>query len=493
MVLTTLLVCIFPLANACSHVHYYTNQPFEKGHSKNLSYAKALQSSVRSDEVMFFVAFSGGGTRAASLAYGVLETLDDIPIGPQSTLYNRNRDFHSLLDEVDTISSVSGGSFAAAYFGLYGKRIFSDFSERFLERNVGRTILYNLALPYNWFRIASPWFSRSEVAIEYYDRILFDGKKFKDFDPLIQPLIQIQATDIELGRGFSFSPDQFRLICSDLSDFPIARAVAASAAFPGVFSAITLKNYTEKCASGEREWMRQALEERDITSRQFYYARDLKNYLDEKKMPNIHLLDGGISDNLGLRGPLDATLSFGGGVEALEKLGLQETQAIIFLIVNAQTRPHKGFSLIDATPGLGEILDSTSTVMINRYNFETVAFLRDTLAKWKKDIDADRIVKKVNRPLNFYVVEVTFDSLDDDEERNYFSCLPTTLGLPKGKVREIRKVARKLLLQSKEFQRLLWDLKISLRDSESQPSGPPGPALVGKGPQSPLSQNRQTE
>ena len=46
-----------------------------------------------------------------------------------------------LLDEVDTISGVSGGSFPAAYFGLYGDRIFEDFEERFLYRNVQGALL----------------------------------------------------------------------------------------------------------------------------------------------------------------------------------------------------------------------------------------------------------------------------------------------------------------------------------------------------------------
>jgi hypothetical protein len=63
------------------------------------------------------VAFSGGGTRAASLAYGVLQELADTEMmtaeGPRS-----------LLNEIDMISSVSGGSFTSAYYGLYGDRLF---------------------------------------------------------------------------------------------------------------------------------------------------------------------------------------------------------------------------------------------------------------------------------------------------------------------------------------------------------------------------------
>jgi NTE family protein len=75
------------------------------------------------------VSFSGGGTRASALAYGVLQELRDTQVGVGG---ERER----LLDEIDVISSVSGGSFTSAYYGLYGDRIFEDFEERFLRRNV---------------------------------------------------------------------------------------------------------------------------------------------------------------------------------------------------------------------------------------------------------------------------------------------------------------------------------------------------------------------
>ena len=41
-----------------------------------------------------------------------------------------------LLDEIDGISSVSGGSFTAGYYGLFGDRIFEDFESKFLKKNI---------------------------------------------------------------------------------------------------------------------------------------------------------------------------------------------------------------------------------------------------------------------------------------------------------------------------------------------------------------------
>ncbi len=76
--------------------------------------------STNSDDLFLMLAFSGGGMRAAALDYGVLEELARTGVGPPS---KRRR----LLDEVDLISSVSGGSFTAAYYAVWGDRIFSDF------------------------------------------------------------------------------------------------------------------------------------------------------------------------------------------------------------------------------------------------------------------------------------------------------------------------------------------------------------------------------
>ncbi len=41
------------------------------------------------------------------------------------------------------------------------------------------------------------------------------------------PYIQINATDLGTGQYFGFTKERFDLLCSDLTNFKVARAVAA--------------------------------------------------------------------------------------------------------------------------------------------------------------------------------------------------------------------------------------------------------------------------
>ena len=410
-----------------------------------------------SEELLLVLAFSGGGTRAAALAYGVLEALSQIeipaPAHTDNSAYTDRR--HTLLDEVDVISSVSGGSFTAAYYALHKEQIFDDFEHRLLYRNLNLELLLYLLSPVNWFRLSSPYFGRGDLAAEYYDRILFDGATFGDIPAHGQPAVFIQATDIVDGNHFGFIPFYFDMICSDLSEFPISRAVAASSAFPGPFEAIVLQNYAGTCGFQEKPWMTMALEKHDVNSRAYRAVAKARTYLDAKQKPFIHLLDGGVSDNLGLRGPLEIIIGHGGIREYLENIGLQGTRRIAFIIVNAQGNISSEWGLLDKIPGLGAILGASSSVMLYSYNYETIELLRGYIEEWsaeENDLDEGRL------PTDFYVVEVAFDAIEDDKERRYFAAIPTSLTLRREAVDNLREVASRILFGSKPFRELVRDL-----------------------------------
>ncbi len=70
---------------------------------------------------------------ASTITYGILEQLATYSI-------ERNGHRPRLLDGVDVISAVSGGAVPAAYYVLYGDRLFEDFAERFLVRDIATTV-----------------------------------------------------------------------------------------------------------------------------------------------------------------------------------------------------------------------------------------------------------------------------------------------------------------------------------------------------------------
>jgi NTE family protein len=75
-----------------------------------------------------------------------------------------------------------------------------------------------------------------------------------------------------VGNRFVFSQEQFDLICSDLSQLEVARAVAASSAVPVAFSPIVLKNYAGTCGFERPQWMEEALADRKGDRRRFRNA-----------------------------------------------------------------------------------------------------------------------------------------------------------------------------------------------------------------------------
>lgn len=424
------------------------NQPLEKVDPNTGYHLGRLSAQRPMGDVGLYLAFSGGGTRAAALAYGVLEELRDTEVGGDESP-------RRLLDEVDSISSVSGGSFTAAYYALFGDRIFEDFETRFLYRNVQGQLLGQMLRPKNWFRMATTLFDRSELAILYYDDKIFGGATFEDLSQAGGPPIQINATDLSIGNRFSFIQEQFDFICSDLSKLKVSRAVAASSAVPVLFAPLTLRNYAGRCDFELPAWFEEALQDRESDPRRFYAASNLKSYFDESRRKHIHLVDGGISDNLGVRANLENVQLVGGLKERLEISGQTLPAHLVAIVVNAATHPDEGFDLVAASPSIGSILTSVSGVQIHRYNFETLELLKRSMEQWADELPPGPNGDKMKA----YIIELAFDNLSDPEERDFFNNVATSFVLTDETIDRLRDVSRKLLRDSESFQQLLSDLK----------------------------------
>jgi NTE family protein len=432
---------------------YRLNPKLEMKVRSNPLHSK-LSSPDKSDELFLILAFSGGGTRAAALSYGILEALDrvDIPAPQKERDESGTARRHTLLDEVDLITGVSGGSITAAYYGLHGKDAFKDYRENVLLADLQTGLIRGLLNPANWVRLWSPRYGRSDMAQEYYDAVIFHGATLGDLASGKGPAVNILATDANDGIVFPFVPGQFALICSDFERFPMARAVAASAAFPGALTPIILKNYAGQCPYRVPAWVTGALAAPDPESRIYHKALMTQTYLDPGAKPYIHLIDGGVAGNLGIRNIVE-TIAAQGIQSTLRDESLSRTRRVAFIIVDAQTDNKPRWRLLDEIPGLGSILGTTSAIMISKYNFETIDLLRRYAEEWTEENKAAG-----KQPIEIYISHITFASLPEKEDREYFQSIPTALALPAGQVDKLREVGGRLLYSQKSFMKLVGDL-----------------------------------
>ena len=460
------IVFVFIGLTACT-AHYPRSSPISSIKSLENFSLKEKGYTERSEELLILLTFSGGGTRAAAFSYGVLEALADTKI----SINGKER---RLLDEVDGISSVSGGSFTAAYFGLFGYRIFEDFENKFLKRNVQSELLKRMVSPLSWPKLWSLYYDRSDLAADFYDELLFEKKTFKSLSRPNSPIIAINATDAALGSQFTFIGSQFAPICTDLSSFPVSRAVTASSAVPGAFSSVILKNYAGTCDYHLPEWALKALKGKTTSTRQYHYAKNLQAYLDVENYPYIHLFDGGISDNLGIRGIINATLVKGNIWKKLVEVNLEKTSKMAIIVVNSRKDQDVSFAKKDYSIPFIDTLGVASSVPLDHYSFETMEVLRDNMKRWQESITKGRckemkseavtdgksgLTENSNCAAKTYLIEVGFDALEDETEREHLKDLPTSFNLESEDVDRLRKAARLILQESDEFQDLIGSLK----------------------------------
>lgn len=195
------------------------------------------------------LAFSGGGYRAAAYHIGTLRALHKL----------------GVLDKVDVISSVSGGSIIAASYALLDGNYesFEDMFSKKIRKGVLHLALVNLFLVVGLVGLAT-WFGGgwglavsfvvlwfvwykvlpvSSLIAKQYDWLFFHGKKLKDFKRC--PVVAINATDYPSVSQFTFSTERmynyyYGVDAFYHEQFPVAKAVMASSCVPFAFCPIRI-------------------------------------------------------------------------------------------------------------------------------------------------------------------------------------------------------------------------------------------------------------
>jgi hypothetical protein len=254
-------------------------------------------------DIALALAISGGGHRAANFATGILLGMESTPL-PGS-----GRD---MLQEVDYFSTVSGGGFASgAYLAALHDHIKSNSSEDFSLREAllanKERGLYNLRRDYQTSMLVQ-WIHPScfgyrdagnlmERRFDHYllgSKYRSDGsslllgdifKRASSPDPVRLPYWIANATVYENGARFMFAPEfiahyridrythkmRYHNLKGDPLSLPAAVGMKASASFPVLFPATTFTCTPE----------------------------------EDKLNPYLHLIDGGMTDNTGVKTALE--------------------------------------------------------------------------------------------------------------------------------------------------------------------------------------------
>ncbi len=430
------------------------------------------------------LAFSGGGTRAAAFSYGVLEFLRRTEaVGPNGKTFR-------LLDAVDIITGVSGGSFTALAYGLYGDKLFSDYEQRFLKRDVQGEIIARVMSPTHWGTLGASATGRSEIAAQLYDEILFNGATFGDLRRAKGPLIMASATDISTGSRFVFTQRVFDVICSDLDAVPLSRAAAASSAVPVLLSPVTFNNYGGTCNATTPAWLQPFLDTDNPPRPAARAIRSLKaeqSFRDSVNRPFLHLVDGGVSDNVGMRTALDSLQILEALHEARVPSPLDGRRRIIVFVVNSLSSPPTDWDRSETPPGTVDVLLKAAGTPIDAFSYEAVELLRDTAARWQtlrrvRDSAAmagnkDPAVADALRvpDAEIFAIDVSFPALKDQAELDYLNQLPTSFVLSDEAVDRLRAAAGRIIMDSPEFQRLLMELGAKIVDPQPLK---PAPQLI---------------
>ncbi len=424
-----------------------------------------IQKRVNNDpHTLFILAFSGGGTRAAALSFGVLDELRHTEI----VIDGQRR---QLVDEVDVITGVSGGSFTALAYALYGDRLFSEYEQRFLKRDVQGELVARAFNPVNWWKYIGGSAGRSELAAELYDEILFEGATYADLIPKQAPVAVANGTDISTGSRLSFYQNDFDLLCSDLSKVRLSRAAATSSAVPVVLSAVTFDNYGGTCGYEYPPWVRDvAKSEGHIrpSARAMQRYREMQAFQNSKDRPYIHLVDGGVSDNIGMRSVLEALEALGESAQSRGEVGFGALRRIVLVVVNSRSVPSTDWDRKEDPPGFVAQLTQSAGVPIDRFSFETIEIMKDReeIYGWRREIlilkarmagktQAEAEASVALPKLTLHTMDVSFDAIKDAKERDRFMNMPTTFVLPPDDVDRLREIGARLLREAPDFQELL--------------------------------------
>jgi NTE family protein len=415
--------CATAVFNSPSNVALSPSTPDDMGAPSDL---------MRENSIV--LSFSGGGLRAAAFAHGVLQALASVKT-PEG----------SLLDDVAQITSVSGSSLTAAHYGVYGREGLARFRAEALERGFEDGMRLSLLSPANLMRMIGGGLNAREDFGDVLDRRVFHGATFADIFRRGRPAIRIQATDLYHRVPFPYLPQLFLVLCSDLSRYSVADAVAASMAAPLVFAPVVIKPYHEQCRPLPpyvANFHVRPEAPRSLNA----IARAIEAYRDPNRVRYIKLGDGGLTDNFAVSTLTMSRLIYGTPYAPLTAHDAVTIRRLLFVAVDASRGPHGDWVMEQQGPtGLDLALSATDAAVDSAARSSADAFAA-MIHEWEQAVikyrcrltAADRA--RLGAPANWDCADVKFSlaylSIDqlDEPWREKIDAIPTRLTLEPAQV-----------------------------------------------------------
>lgn len=455
-----IIACAALLAGCTSTIH---NDPINQPFTSVAGNAELSPPDTRADydDMVVAMSFSGGGMRAAAFSYGVLNSFE------QTTVPTR-RGPVSLLDRLDFLSGVSGGSTLAAYYGLRGRAGYADFKQRFLDVNAEESLQTELSLG-NIARGLQGGVNDSTAFPVWLDAHLYNRATFRDLLSRPGPRIWINASDIYNRTAFIFAPVTFSALCSDLANYPVSMAVAASAAVPVVFAPIVIQNFDGNCPIPLPSWVERVRSDPTAKPLIKSYADALESYRSGG-IKYVKLLDGGLVDNYGLAGFTIARLAADTPFGPLAPQEAVKLRRFLFIVVDSGRAPSgKWAQTIPGPSGVDLIMATSDTATdsgaVGSYSaFDaTMSDWRNALVRWRCGLsEADRKRLGVGpgwncRDVQFFIGRVSFDELGSDRAAALNS-VETRFRLPPDQVNLLITAGRDALQANPTFRAFLASL-----------------------------------
>lgn len=407
------------------------------------------------DDTVVALAFSGGGMRAAAFSHGVLTALADTSVRTRSGPV-------SLIDRIDIISGVSGGSVPAAYYGLKKRAALADFREKFLLRNAEEALSTDVSIT-NISRGFAGGINDSTKFPGWLDANLFNGATFADMNMAVRPRVSINASDIYNRTPFLFGRGSFGALCSDFSSYPVSLAVAASAAVPVFFAPVVIENFYDKCPLPLPEWVERVRNNTEAPPMLRQYADAIVRYR-KGDVKYVKLLDGGLVDNYGLAGFTISRLLSNtphGPLSAREGVKLRR---VMFLVVDAGRQPSGDWSKTVAGPSGVDLIMATADTATGSSAAQSYTAFNEMMNDWQSKLvnwrcrlsatERERLGAGPNwncRDVKFFVSRVGFEHLGL-ERAAQLDAVETRFKLPPAQVDMVIQAGRDAVNANTKFR-----------------------------------------